>query len=247
MIDLYFSPTPNGHKVLILLEEIGLDYRLIDIEALDGRHFNPGFVRISPNAKMPAIVDHAPADGGPPFAVFESGAILIYLADKAGRFLPTELRARSEVLQWLMWQMASLGPMSGQNGHFRHQAPPATDAYAPERYAREVRRLYALLELRLHDRGLHDRGLQDRAHVCGEYSIADIACHPWIAAHAIQGIDLGEFPALARWLAAVAARPAVARAYATGPAYGPSARLDEAGHTRRYRQTAEMLRAAHGE
>ncbi|MBA2934812.1 glutathione S-transferase N-terminal domain-containing protein [Sphingomonas sp. CGMCC 1.13654] len=234
MIDFYFSPTPNGHKVLILIEELGLPRRLIDVESLPGKHFNPDFLLVSPNNKMPAIVDRDPPGGAAPFAVFESGAILLYLAERHG-FLPADPCARSEQVQWLMWQMAGLGPMSGQNGHFRHHALSERGSYAEQRYAREVRRLYAVL----------DRRLKGRDHIGEAYGVADIACHPWITSHAIQGIDLADFPHIARWLSHVGARPAVQRAYATGPGYRPSARLEDDDHRRRYRQTAEMLRDAY--
>jgi GST-like protein len=236
MLDLYFRPTANGHKITIFLEEVALPYRLIAISSIQGGVFAPEFLRISPNNKMPVIVDHAPAGGGAPLAVFESGAILIYLAEKSGRFLATELRTRTTTLQWLMWQMASLGPISGQNGHFRHQALPDSSRYAPERFFRELRRLYAVLDHRLRD---HD-------YLAGEYSIADMACYPWIRTSDAQGIDLGEFQHVAHWMAQIAARPAVQRAYALPHDYGPSPRpkTDEE-HQRRYRQTAEMLREAY--
>jgi GST-like protein len=238
MIDLYFKPTANGHKITIFLEEVGLEHRLIPVGSIPGGVFAPEFLRIAPNNKMPVIVDHAPIDGGAPLAVFESGTILIYLAEKTGRFLASEPRARATTLQWLMWQMSGLGPISGQNGHFRHQALPDTGHYAPERFFRELRRLYAVL----------DHRLRDRDYIADQYSIADMACHPWICTHDIQGIDLGEFPHLKRWSAAIAARPAVQRAYATTDGYqaSPRAQTDEE-HQRRYRQSAEMLRAAYAE
>jgi GSH-dependent disulfide-bond oxidoreductase len=234
MIDLYFRPTSNGHKITIFLEETGLGYRLIPMESVEGGVFNPDFLRISPNNKMPVIVDHEPPDGGPPLSVFESGAILIYLAEKTGRFLPSEPRARAEALQWLMWQMAGLGPMSGQNGHFRHQAPAPADPYASGRYMREVSRLYTVL----------DHRLRDRSYVAGDYGIADMACHPWISTYQIQGMNLDDFPHLKRWWSQVGDRPALQRAYGQAR-YEPSARLDEAAHKARYQQTAEMLRAAY--
>jgi GST-like protein len=238
MIDLYFRPTANGHKITIFLEEARLKHRLIPIGSIPGGEFAPEFLRISPNNKMPAIVDHAPVDGGAPLAVFESGAILIYLAEKTGRFLAGEPRARATALQWLMWQMSGLGPISGQNGHFRHQALPDAGRYAPERFSRELRRLYAVLDYRL----------RDRDYIADDYGIADMACHPWICTHVVQGIDLGEFPNIKRWSAAIAARPTVQRAYATTDGYqaSPRAQSDEE-HRRRYQQTAEMLRAAYAE
>jgi GST-like protein len=234
MIDLYFRPTSNGHKITIFLEEAGLEYRIIPMHEVDGGHFGPKFLAISPNNKMPVIVDHAPSGGGAPVSVFESGAILIYLADKTGRFLSTDMRARALVLQWLMWQMAGLGPMSGQNGHFRHQAVPGEHPYATERYQREVGRLYTVLDYRL----------RDRDYIADEYSIADMACHPWISTYEIQGIDIDTYPDLKRWWEKVGARPAVRKAYGAVN-YQPSTRLDPVAHTAHYQQTGEMLRAAY--
>jgi GSH-dependent disulfide-bond oxidoreductase len=203
MIDLYYWTTPNGHKLTIFLEEAGLQYKLIPVNLSKGEQFSEHFLRISPNNKMPAIVDHAPADGGGPLALFESGAILEYLADKVGRFLPKELRARAEVMQWLFWQMAGLGPMLGQNNHFAHYAPEKIP-YAIERYVKETTRLYRVLDTRLADRDF----------VAGAYSIADMACHPWIVSHARQSQKLEDFPHLKRWFETIGARPAVQRAYA---------------------------------
>jgi GST-like protein len=236
MLDLYFRPTANGHKITIFLEEVALPCKLIAVGSIPGGVFAPEFLRISPNNKMPVIVDHAPVDGGAPLAVFESGAILIYLAEKSGQFLATEPRARATTLQWLMWQMAGLGPISGQNGHFRHQALPDTGRYAPERFFRELRRLYAVL----------DHQLRDHVYLADEYSIADMACYPWIRTYDTQGIDLKEFSHVARWAALIAARPAVQRAYALQREYGPSPRpQSDEEHQRRYRQSAEMLREAY--
>lgn len=197
MIELYYWPTPNGHKITIFLEEAGLDYviRLVDIGR--GAQFEPSFLAIAPNNRMPAIVDDAP------ISLFESGAILEYLADKTGRFLPVEPRPRYEVLQWLYWQMGGLGPMLGQNHHFLHYAPEKLP-YAIERYGKEAERLYGVLDDRL----------KDREHMAGEYSIADMAAYPWTVPHERQGIVLAEFPNVRRWFDAIAARPAVVRAYA---------------------------------
>ena len=205
MIDLSYWPTPNGHKVTLFLEEAGLPYRLVPVNITKGEQFLPDFLRISPNNKMPAIVDHAPQDGGPPLAVFESGAILEYLATKSGRFLPTELRAHTEVMQWLFWQMGGLGPMLGQNHHFAHYAPEKIP-YAIERYVKETARLYRVL----------DTQLAGRDFIARAYSIADMACHPWIASYARQSQKLEDFPNLKRWFESVGARPAVKRAYALG-------------------------------
>jgi len=202
MIDLYYWPTPNGHKITILLEETGLPYTVKPVNISKGDQFDPAFLAIAPNNRIPAIVDHAPADGGAPLSLFESGAILEYLAEKAHRFLPDDFRRRWECLQWLYWQMGGLGPMAGQNHHFRLYAPEKI-SYATDRYVRETGRLYAVLNKRL----------ADRAFVAGEYSIADIACYPWVQPER-QGQDITAFPHLARWMAEIAARPAVKRAYA---------------------------------
>ena len=202
MIDLYYWTTPNGHKITMFLEETGLAYRIVPVDIGSGAQFEPAFLAISPNNRIPAIVDHAPTDGGAPLSVFESGAILVYLAEKSGRLLPQQLRGRVEVMQWLFWQMAGLGPMAGQNHHFSRYAPEKI-AYAIERYVRETRRLYAVL----------DRRLADRPFIAGEYSIADIAAYPWIVPHERQGQKLEDFPHLRRWFDAIRERPATQRAY----------------------------------
>lgn len=226
MIDLYYWTTPNGHKVTIFLEETGLPYKIVPVNISKGEQFTPGFLKISPNNRMPAIVDHAPADGGAPLSIFESGAILEYLADKSGHFLPREARPRFEVLQWLYWQMAGLGPMAGQNHHFVQYAPVQIQ-YAIERYVNETNRLYGVLNKRL----------EDRDYIAGGYSIADMACHPWIKLHKNQNQDLEMFPHLKRWFALVGARPAVLRAYAlareinTAPVVGEEARAILFGQT----------------
>lgn len=202
MIDLYYWPTPNGHKITIFLEETNLEYQIKSVDLTRGEQFTPEFLEISPNNKMPAIVDHDPADGGEPVAVFESGAILEYLAEKTGKFLPTELRARYEVKKWLYWQVAGLGPMAGQAHHFNVYAPEQI-AYAQERYTKEVNRLYHVLDIQL----------EGRDFIAGEYSIADMACHPWISCCAMQGQDLDEFPNVKRWFDRIRARDEVKRAY----------------------------------
>jgi GSH-dependent disulfide-bond oxidoreductase len=202
MIDLYYWTTPNGHKITLFLEEAELPYAIKPINIGRGDQFQPEFLEISPNNRIPAIVDHAPAGGGAPLSVFESGAILIYLAEKTGKFLPKNLRGRFDVLQWLMWQMGGLGPMAGQNHHFANYAPEKLP-YAIDRYVRETSRLYAVLNKRL----------ADREFVCGDYSIADMACYPWVIPEK-QGQDIEEFANLKRWLAAIRARPATIRAYA---------------------------------
>jgi GST-like protein len=201
MIDVYGGQTPNVFKVLIALEELGLPYRRIGVDIMKGEQFTPSFLAISPNNRVPAIVDQAPEDGGPPLALFESGAILIYLAERSGQLLPEAPRPRAAVLQWLMWQMAGQGPMLGQLGHFRNYAPEKI-AYAIDRYSTEVARLYRVLDGRLAGRDF----------IAGDFSIADIACWPWICFRAHHGVDLDLYPEVARWFAALAARPAVQRA-----------------------------------
>ena len=206
MIDLYFWTTPNGYKPLLFLEETGHPYGIVPVNISKGEQFDPAFLKVSPNNKIPAIVDRAPTGGGAPIAIFESGAILLYLAEKTGRFLPADPAARAEALQWLFWQMGGLGPMLGQNLHFSAYAPRKI-AYAIDRYARETHRLYGVLDARL----------ADRAHVAGdEYTIADMAIYPWILRLEREGDHLGRFANLKRWYAAVGARPATRRAYDIG-------------------------------
>jgi GST-like protein len=207
MIDFYFWTTPNGYKVLLFLEETGLDHRLLPVNISQGEQFDPAFLQVSPNNRIPAIVDRAPAGGGEPIPMFESGAILLYLAEKTGRFLPADLRGRADTLQWLFWQMAGLGPMLGQNHHFALYAPEKIP-YAIKRYVDETSRLYGVLE----------RRLADRAFIAGEYGIADMACYPWIVPWKRQGQNLDDFPNVRRWFEAIAARPATARAYERGKA-----------------------------
>lgn len=209
MIELWYWPTPNGHKVPLFLEEAGLDYTIHPVNIGKGDQFDPAFLRFSPNNRMPAIIDRSPGDGGAPITVFESGAILQYLAEKTGRFGGRDQRERVEVSEWLMWQMAGLGPMLGQNHHFTRYAPEKVP-YAIDRYVKETTRLYGVL----------DRRLADRAFIAGEYSIADMACYPWILPD-IQGQDMASFPNLARWHAAIRERPATQRAYAKGKEINP--------------------------
>jgi GSH-dependent disulfide-bond oxidoreductase len=231
MIDLYYWPTPNGHKVTIFLEETGIPYRIIPVNIGAGDQFKPEFLEISPNNRMPAIVDDAPADGKEPLSVFESGAILLYLAQKTGDFLPADLRGRFEVLQWLFWQVAGLGPMAGQNHHFTQYAPDKI-SYAIDRYVNETARLYAVL----------DKRLADREHVAGAYSIADMAAYPWIVSHQRQRQDLNDFPSLQRWFAAIQARPAVVRAYERGKAINTRPTVDEQSRKILFGQTAATVR-----
>jgi GSH-dependent disulfide-bond oxidoreductase len=202
MIDLYFAATPNGLKARLFLEEAQIPYRLIPVSLSKGEQFNAEFLAISPNNKIPAIVDHAPTGGGAPITMFESGAIMLYLAEKSGHLIPVDLRARAEVLQWLFWQMAGLGPMAGQIGHFNVYAPEKVP-YAIDRYTRETSRLYGVLNHRLADRDF----------IAGEFSIADIACYPWIVPHQAHGQNLDDFPHLQRWFETMAERPATLRTY----------------------------------
>ncbi|HEX7814227.1 glutathione S-transferase N-terminal domain-containing protein [Dyella sp.] len=203
MIDLYFAATPNGLKIKLFFEESGLPCRVIPVSLSKGEQFEPSFLAISPNNKIPAIVDHAPLGGGAPINLFESGAILLYLAEKSGRFLPQGTRERGEVLQWLFWQVGGLGPMAGQIGHFNIYAPEPVP-YAIDRYTRETARLYGVL----------DRRLADRPFIAGEYSIADMAIYPWIVPHEGHGQSLDNFPHLLRWFETIGARPAAQRTYA---------------------------------
>jgi GSH-dependent disulfide-bond oxidoreductase len=202
MIDLHYWATPNGNKVLLYLEEASLPYRILPVDIGKGDQFKPEFLAIAPNNRIPAIVDHKPEDRSGPLSVFESGAILLYLAEKTGLFLPTDLRERTETLEWLFWQMGGLGPMSGQNHHFRNYAPEKIP-YAIDRYVRETARLYGVLNKRL----------SSREFIVGDYSIADMACYPWVALYDHQGQAIDDFPHLKRWLVAIAARPATIRAY----------------------------------
>ncbi len=206
MIELHYWPTPNGWKISIMLEECGLPYAVRKVRIGRGEQFSPDFLRISPNGKMPAIVDPDPPGGGPPLAIFESGAILLYLAEKTGRLMPTDLAGRMAVMQWLMWQMSGLGPMAGQHGHFLLYAEEK-QPYPIERYGREVRRLYGVLDTQL--------GATGRC-IAGDYSIADIACFPWIMTHKAQGLTLDDYPHVKRWYAELRARDAVQRGLAVG-------------------------------
>jgi GSH-dependent disulfide-bond oxidoreductase len=208
MIDLHYWPTPNGKKVTILLEECGLPYRVIPCRIGQGDQFTDEFLKISPNNRMPAIVDRDPADGGEPIALFESGAIMIYLAEKAGRFYPQEPRVRHEINQWVMWQMANQGPKTGECGHFRRLGDSQGDqSYAVRRFTDEVNRLYGVLNNRLYDRRF----------IAGDaYSVADMICYPWTVGWEGQGQDINEFPYFKRWFEEVGARPGVRRGMEVG-------------------------------
>jgi len=216
MIDCYFWTTPNGYKVLVFLEETSIPYRIIPINISKGEQFDPKFLQISPNNKIPAVVDHDPETSSGSIAIFESGAILLYLAEKTARFIPTDLAARTEVLKWLFWQMSSLGPMLGQNQHFNQYAPEKIP-YAIERYVNETRRLFKVL---------NDRLVNCR-YISGEYSIADIACYPWVLKHPFLELQIDDFPYLKRWLDQLAARPAIIRAYKKGAAINTTPTVTE--------------------
>ncbi|MBX8491619.1 glutathione S-transferase N-terminal domain-containing protein [Pseudomonas cichorii] len=204
MIDLHYWTTPNGHKITLFLEETGLPYKIFPVNIGKDEQFQPDFLKIAPNNRIPAIVDHEPTDGGEPLSLFESGAILLYLADKTGQFIPQDFRGRQETLQWLFWQMGGLGPMAGQNHHFNRFAKEKIP-YAIKRYVDETARLYGVLNKRLADRDF----------VAGnEYSIADMAIYPWIVPHTFQQQNLDDFPNLARWFKTIAGREATQRAYA---------------------------------
>jgi GST-like protein len=203
MIDLYYWTTPNGHKITLFLEETGFPYTIFPINIGKGEQFQADFLKISPNNRIPAILDRAPTGGGEPIPVFESGAILLYLANKTGQFIPEDLRGHTEVMQWLFWQMGGLGPMAGQNHHFSGYTEEKIP-YAIDRYVRETGRLYGVLNKRL----------ADREFVAGDYSIADMACYPWTVSHERQSQNLDDFPHLKRWFNTIAARPATQRAYA---------------------------------
>jgi GSH-dependent disulfide-bond oxidoreductase len=232
MIDLYYWTTPNGHKITMYLEEAGLPYRIIPVNIGRGAQFEPGFLRVSPNNRIPAIVDHAPSDGAAPLSVFESGAILLYLADKTGRLIPQDLRGRQVAVQWLFWQMAGLGPMAGQNHHFAQYAPERLP-YAIDRYVNETSRLYAVLNKRLAD---------GRDFIAGEYSIADIACYPWIVPHRRQQQNLADFPQLAAWFERIRQRPATQRAYEIAQQINSAPVIDEESAKLLFGQSASTVR-----
>lgn len=232
MIDLYFWTTPNGYKPLLMLEELGLAHRIVPVNISRGEQFAPAFLAIAPNNRIPAIVDHTPSDGGAPLALFESGEILLYLAEKTGRFLAADLRGRHEALQWLFWQMGGLGPMAGQNHHFAHYAPEKIP-YAIERYVKETNRLYGVL----------NRRLADREFISGsEYTIADMAAYPWVRSHERQGQRLEDFPHIGRWVAAIGARAATVRAYERGAAINTVPTVTDEAKQLLFGQTAAVVR-----
>jgi len=231
MIELYYWPTPNGHKIAMFLEEAGLDYRIHPVDISAGDQFKPDFLAFSPNNRMPAIIDTLPPDGGEAITVFESGAILQYLAEKTGRFLPADPRGRKTVMEWVFWQVGGLGPMAGQNHHFGVYAPEKIP-YAIDRYVKETNRLYGVL----------DRRLAGRAFIAGEqYTIADMAAYPWIVPWQRQQQDLQAFPELQRWFQQVQERPATVRAYQQGEPYSNRPAVTEAGKKLLFGQTAQNI------
>ena len=236
MIDLHYWPTPNGWKISIMLEECDLPYRMLAVNIGKGEQFAPDFLAISPNNRMPAIVDHTPAGGGAPVAIFESGAILQYLAEKSGRFLRAELRERYQVLQWLNWQMGGLGPMAGQNGHFLLYAPEKIP-YAMDRYGKEVDRLYGVLDGQLARTGAYVAG--------ADYSIADMAIFPWIRTHKAQNVALEKFPHVQRWYDALFQRPAVKRGLDLSKALRAPALTEEARQALFGQTAASVVSGAH--
>jgi len=231
MIELYYWPTPNGHKITMFLEEAGLPYKIVPVNIGAGEQFKPEFLAISPNNRMPAIIDHEPKDGGDPIPVFESGAILLYLAEKTGQFIPADLRGRVQVLEWLMWQMGGLGPMAGQNHHFAIYAPEKLP-YAIDRYVKETNRLYGVLNKRL----------ANRPFVAGDYSIADMACYPWIVPYERQGQKLEDFPHLKRWFEEIKGRPATVRAYERRKETDAPATMSEEAKKVLFGQTAAVVK-----
>lgn len=236
MIDFYYWPTPNGWKISIMLEESGLPYRLVPIDISKGDQFKPEFLAVSPNNRIPAIVDHAPVAGDTPLSVFETGAILIYLAEKCGRFYPQDLAGKFGTLQWLMWQVGGLGPTGGQNGHFLLYAPEPFP-YAVERYGKEMNRLYGVLDAQLG---------RTNAFVTGaDYTIADMAIFPWIRIYKKQRIDIDAFPNIARWYRELTARPGVRRGIDLGRALRdpPGTPMSESTRMVLYGQTADSVRS----
>src|SRR5262245_9085177 len=234
MIDVYYWTTPNGHKITIFLEETRLPYKIIPVNIGKGDQFKPEFLRISPNNRIPAIVDNDPVSGGKPISIFESGAILLYLAEKESKFIPSNLGDRVEVLQWLFWQMGNLGPMAGQNHHFAHYSPEKIP-YAIDRYVNETNRLY----------GVMNKRLADRPFLAGrDYSIADMASYPWTVSHERQGQNLDHFPHMKRWFEAIRTRPGTIAAYARVKEVNPDSGkpMSDAEKKILFGQTAAVVR-----
>lgn len=231
MIDLHYWTTPNGHKVTIFLEETGLPYRMLPVDIRAGDQFRPDFLEIAPNNRIPAIVDHDPPEGREPIHVFESGAILLYLAEKIGQYMPQNLKERTDVIQWLFWQMGGLGPMAGQNHHFVQYAPEKIP-YAIDRYVNETNRLYGVL----------NRRLADREFIAGSYSIADMAAYPWIVPHQRQQQNIADFPHLNRWFVSIRERAAVKRAYALAETINTKPTIDDTSRKLLFGQTAAAVK-----
>ena len=231
MLDVHLWSTPNGYKILLFLEETGTPYRAVAVNIGKGDQFAPDFLRISPNNKIPAIVDYEPLEGSTPISIFESGAILLYLADKTRRFIAQDLAGRFDTIQWLFWQMANLGPMAGQNGHFSTYAPEKIP-YAITRYVNETSRLYAVMNKRL----------ADRDYLAGDYSIADMACYPWIVPYESHGQNLSEFPRLKQWFERIQGRPATERAYEMGKTINPKPGITEDAKKILFGQSAKHVR-----
>jgi len=231
MIEVYYWTTPNGHKITMFLEEAGLEYKIVPVNIGKGEQFKPDFLAVSPNNRIPAILDRKPKDGGAPIPVFESGAILLYLAEKIGKFLPSDLRKRYDAIQWLFWQMGGLGPMSGQNNHFAHYAVDKIP-YAIDRYRNEVNRLYGVL----------NKKLAGRDFIAGEYSIADMASYPWVVPYERQGQKLEDFPNLKRWFEAIKARPATVKAYELAKSINTAPSITEESRKILFGQTAAVVR-----
>jgi GSH-dependent disulfide-bond oxidoreductase len=231
MIDLHYWTTPNGHKITIFLEETQLAYRIVPVDIRAGDQFHPDFLKIAPNNRIPAMVDHDPSEGSTPVSMFESGAILLYLAEKIGRYIPRDTQQRADVLQWLFWQMGGLGPMAGQNHHFVQYAPEKI-SYAIDRYVNETNRLYGVL----------NRRLADRDFIAGAYSIADMAAYPWIVPHEKQRQNIEDFPHLKRWSATIRERPAVKRAYALAADINTKPNIDDDSRKLLFGQTATSVK-----
>ena len=231
MIDFYYWTTPNGHKVTLFLEEAGVDYNIKPINISKSEQFAPAFLKIAPNNRIPAILDHAPTGGGEPIGIFESGAILLYLADKTKKFIPQDLRGRNECLQWLFWQMGGLGPMAGQNHHFVQYAPEQLP-YAIDRYVKETSRLYGVLNKHLCD---------GREYICGDYSIADMASYPWVVPHERQRQDMSQFPYLASWFERIGNRPATQKAYDIAKSINTAPTVDQNAKSILFGQDAKTV------
>ncbi len=231
MIDFYYWTTPNGHKVTLFLEEAGVDYNIKPINISKGEQFAPAFLKIAPNNRIPAILDHAPTGGGEPIGIFESGAILLYLADKTKKFIPQDLRGRNECLQWLFWQMGGLGPMAGQNHHFVQYAPEQLP-YAIDRYVKETSRLYGVLNKHLCD---------GREYIYGDYSIADMASYPWVVPHERQRQDMSQFPYLASWFERIGNRPATQKAYDIAKSINTAPTVDQNAKSILFGQDAKTV------